>query len=50
MIKQHIYERHDSEWYSLRRILGNTWAMFYVLLGARETGKSYSITKFFVKK
>ena len=24
--------------------------MFFVLLGARETGKSYSITKFFVKK
>ena len=44
-------ERAQKEWYSLRRILGNSnWAIFYILLGGRETGKSYSITEFFVKK
>ena len=43
------------EWYNLRPILGNAnWAWFYLLLGGREAGKSYSVTNFlvdsFVKK
>ena len=38
-----------NEWYNLRPILGNAnWAMFYILLGGREAGKSYSVTNFFV--
>lgn len=38
-----------SEWYNLRPILGHfNWAMFAVLLGGREVGKSYSVTNFFV--
>ena len=37
----------DREWYSLRSILGNDWAMFYMLLGGREAGKSYAVTKFY---
>lgn len=38
-----------SEWYNLRPILGHfNWAMFAVLLGGREIGKSYSVTNFFV--
>lgn len=37
----------DREWYSLRSILGNDWAMFYVLLGGREAGKSYAVTQFY---
>ena len=38
-----------SEWYNLRPILGNAnWAIFYLLLGGREIGKSYSVTNFFV--
>lgn len=37
------------EWYNLRPILGNAnWAWFYLLLGGREAGKSYSVTNFFV--
>ena len=37
------------EWYNLRPILGHAnWAMFYLLLGGREAGKSYSVTNFFV--
>ena len=47
-----IYQRSKqkaSEWYNLRPILGNAnWAIFYLLLGGREIGKSYSITNFFV--
>lgn len=40
----------DTEWYSLRSILGNDWAMFYFLLGGREAGKSYAVTDFYVNQ
>lgn len=41
----------QSEWYGIRSILGNAnWAMFYVILGAREAGKSYSIMEYFVRQ
>ena len=37
------------EWYNLRPILGNAnRAWFYLLLGGREAGKSYSVTNFLV--
>ena len=36
------------EWYSLRSVLGHSWAFFYMLLGGREAGKSYATTDFFV--
>lgn len=39
----------NNQWYSLRSMLGYyNWAIFYVLLGARETGKSYAVMDFFV--
>lgn len=39
----------SSQWYRLRHILGYAnWAQFFILLGSREVGKSYSITNFFV--
>lgn len=38
----------DYEWYSVRSILGNAWALFYILLGGREAGKSYSVMRFFI--
>ena len=41
--------RKQSEWYNLKPILGHAnWAIFYLLLGGREAGKSYSVTNFFV--
>lgn len=40
----------DREWYSIRSLLGNDWAIFYFLLGGRETGKSYAATEFFVQQ
>ena len=46
--KQVYANKKGSEWYNLRPILGNSWAMFFFLLGAREAGKSYSVTSFFV--
>ena len=43
------YHKFNSEWYDLKPILGHAnWAMFFVLLGGREAGKSYSVTNFFV--
>lgn len=46
-----LQEKRVNEWYSIRPILGNAnWAIFYILLGGREAGKSYSITEFFVRK
>lgn len=37
----------NREWYSLRSLLGNTWAIFYMLLGGREAGKSYAVTNLY---
>lgn len=42
--RKELYQR--KEWYTIRSLLGNTWAYFYVLLGARERGKSYSVMKY----
>ena len=39
-----------SQWYTVRSILGYWWAIFYILLGAREAGKSYSVMRFFLKE
>lgn len=43
--KKHLEER---QWYSCRSIFGNTWAYFFILLGAREAGKSYDVMKRFI--
>jgi phosphomevalonate kinase len=39
----------DKEWYTVRSIFGNTWAFFFILLGGREAGKSYSTMDQFLK-
>ena len=38
----------QNQWYSVRSILGYSWAIFYILLGARDAGKSYSVMDFFL--
>ena len=41
--------KRNSLWYNLRPILGYfNWALFAILIGGREVGKSYSVTNFFV--
>ena len=37
----------QSRWYTkeLKSLLGNTWAMFYAILGGRMTGKSYALMR-----
>lgn len=43
------YNNMNAKWYNLRPILGcANWAIFYLLLGGREIGKSYAVTNFFV--
>jgi len=38
-----------NEWFNLRPHLGHfNWAIFLILLGGREAGKSYSVTNFLV--
>ena len=39
----------NRQWYSTRSIFGNTWAFFFILLGAREAGKSYAVMEQFIK-
>ena len=47
-LKKH---RYVSQWYNLRPILGYAnWAVYYILLGARETSKSYSVEDFFINQ
>lgn len=41
-------EALNREFYYLRSLLGNDWAIFYILLGGREAGKSYAATSFFI--
>jgi len=40
-----------SEWYNLRPVLGcSNWAIFHILLGGREAGKSYAVMDFCVSQ
>ena len=48
--KKKLLLLEDREWYSGRSIFGNTWAMFYILLGGREAGKSYNVMRFFLSQ
>lgn len=38
----------EHEWYSLRSLLGYSWAIFYFCLGAREAGKSFAVMDYFL--
>ena len=38
----------QNQWYTVQSIRGYSWAIFYILLGAREAGKSYSVMDFFL--
>lgn len=42
--KQRQQENNDA-FVHLRSLFGNTWAMYYILLGARQAGKSYAVEK-----
>lgn len=46
--KKKLYQ--EKEWYTIRSLLGNDWAFFYILLGARERGKSYSVMEYCLRQ
>ena len=49
LVEEHRMKANKSQWYNLRPILGMAnWTIFYILLGARETGKSYAVTNYMV--
>lgn len=39
--KQELYDA--KEWYTVRSLLGNQWANWYIMAGARERGKTFSV-------
>lgn len=39
------YREKQDAFVHLRSLFGNTWAIYYVLLGARQAGKSYAVEK-----
>jgi hypothetical protein len=49
-IKRAQERRANSRFYNLNSLLGNDWAMFYVIIGGRMTGKSYSLTDFLCRR
>lgn len=38
------------KYYNLRSLLGNSWAYFYIVIGARGVGKTYSAQEFCLKQ
>ena len=41
---------NKREYYRLNSLLGNDWAMFFLLIGGREAGKSYAVTECYVNQ
>ena len=40
-LKKKLYE--DKEWYTIRALLGNQWANWFIMIGARERGKTFAV-------
>ena len=50
-VEKYLKDKENKEWYSVRHLLGYAnWALFYIIIGGREAGKSYSITDFFCRQ
>lgn len=49
-LKRAQKRRANARFYNMNSILGNDWAMFYVIVGGRMTGKSYSLTDFMCRR
>lgn len=43
-------KKANARFYNINSILGNDWAMFYVILGSRMTGKSYALTDYLCRR
>ena len=40
----------DKEWITTRSLLGNDWALYFIIVGGREGGKSYDVTHTYVRQ
>ena len=40
-LKEKLYQ--EKEWYTIRSLLGNQWANWFVMIGARERGKTFTV-------
>ena len=40
-LKQKLYQ--EKEWYTCRSLLGNQWANWFIMIGARERGKTFTV-------
>lgn len=50
-MRKTVKTKLNPEWYSIRSLLGScNWGMFFCLIGAREAGKSFALTEFFVRQ
>lgn len=49
-IRRAQIKKANARFYNLNSLLGNDWAMFYVIVGGRMTGKSYSLTDFLCRR
>ena len=46
-LKKRRKELYDAkEWYTIRALLGNQWANWFIMAGARERGKTFSVQDF----
>lgn len=41
-LNQRKIKTYKGDWWTVNSLFGNDWAIFFALLGGRETGKSYS--------
>ena len=39
----------EKEWYTCRALLGNHWANWFVMIGARERGKTFTVQDYVLK-
>ena len=46
--KKELYEA--KEWYTIRALLGNQWANWFIMAGARERGKTFSVQDYVLNK
>jgi len=47
-LKKKLYEA--KEWYTIRALLGNQWANWFIMAGARERGKTFSVQRWVLSK
>lgn len=43
-------KKQNKAFYNVRSLLGNTWAMFYIICGPRQCGKTYSLMESYIRQ